>query len=237
MVQRYNPDYVMHAARFAPFARESEHGEFVKFSDYEALLSELASSRQINAQTLHVKLTMAETIKELTVRVNGQAMENQALKSGCGFFAYDPDNGFEEFKTKDEAIAAAESYIDYYRGEACDGWPDEVAQVSWGIIMQESTRVNERPRDKDDSCDPAIETVCDYTLLPNIETPATDAALAAIEARSITAALDSCSEYLDTDCVMDRLGISYGDAELRSIGAMELCNALKSHAANIREAK
>ncbi|BEO43696.1 hypothetical protein SMQE13_30470 [Serratia marcescens] len=74
-------------------------------------------------------------------------------------------------------------------------------------------------------------------LIDAVETPATSAALAAIEARSITAALDSCSEYLDTDCVMDRLGISYGDAELRSIGATELCNALKSHAANIREAK
>ncbi|MBL0879412.1 hypothetical protein [Serratia ureilytica] len=76
-------------------------------------------------------------------------------------------------------------------------------------------------------------------ILPelNIETPATDAVLAAIEARSITAALDSCSEYLDTDCVMDRLEISYADAELRSIGAMEICNALKSHAAKIREAK
>ncbi|AOE99074.1 hypothetical protein ATE40_007355 [Serratia surfactantfaciens] len=81
MVQRYNPDYVMHAARFAPFARESEHGEFVKFSDYEALLSELASSRQINAQTLLVKLTMAETIKEQTDRVNALAVENAALKS------------------------------------------------------------------------------------------------------------------------------------------------------------
>lgn len=69
MVQRYNPDYVMHAARFEPFAREAEHGEYVKFSDYEALVSELASSRQINAQTLQVKLTMAETIKELTDRV------------------------------------------------------------------------------------------------------------------------------------------------------------------------
>ncbi|HGM5435527.1 TPA: hypothetical protein ACKPY3_002865, partial [Serratia marcescens] len=69
MVQRYNPDYVMHAARFEPFARENEHGEFVKFSDYEALVSELASSRQINAQTLQVKLTMAESIKKLTDRV------------------------------------------------------------------------------------------------------------------------------------------------------------------------
>ncbi|HGE8503716.1 hypothetical protein ACYZFV_15585 [Serratia ureilytica] len=118
------------------------------------------------------------------------AVENQAMKSGCGFFAYDPDNGFEEFKTKDEAIAAAESYIDYYRGEACDGWPDEVAQVSWGIIMQESTRVNERPRDKDDSCDPAIETVCDYALLPNIEPPATSAALAAIQAQGVEKAIE-----------------------------------------------
>ncbi|ASL91590.1 hypothetical protein BVG94_02525 [Serratia marcescens] len=80
MVQRYNPDYVMHAARFAPFARENEHGEYVKFSDYEALVSELASSRQINAQTLQVKLTMAEAIKELNARVNALAVENAAMK-------------------------------------------------------------------------------------------------------------------------------------------------------------
>lgn len=80
MVQRYNPDYVMHAARFAPFARENEQGEFVKFSDYEALLSELASSRQINAQTLLVKLTMAETIKKLTDRVNVLTLENAGFK-------------------------------------------------------------------------------------------------------------------------------------------------------------
>ncbi|HGM5165099.1 TPA: hypothetical protein ACKPZB_001439 [Serratia marcescens] len=79
MVQRYNPDYVMHAARFAPFAREAEHGEFVKFSDYEALVSELTSSQQINAQTLQVKLTMAETIKELTDRVNALAVRNEIL--------------------------------------------------------------------------------------------------------------------------------------------------------------
>lgn len=57
MVRRYNPDYVMHAARFAPFARENEHGEYVKFSDYEALVSELATSQQISTQTLQVKLT------------------------------------------------------------------------------------------------------------------------------------------------------------------------------------
>ncbi|BEL80115.1 hypothetical protein SM12BL3_14220 [Serratia marcescens] len=45
MVQRYNPDYVMHAARFEPFARENEHGELVKFSDYEVLKAERDAAR------------------------------------------------------------------------------------------------------------------------------------------------------------------------------------------------
>ncbi|EMH1202297.1 hypothetical protein V6A83_003748 [Serratia marcescens] len=79
-IKRFTPDYKMHAVRFEAFAREAEHGEFVKFSDYEALMSELASIRQINAQTLQVKLTMAEAIKELTARVNALAVENADLK-------------------------------------------------------------------------------------------------------------------------------------------------------------
>lgn len=141
-------------------------------------------------------MTEVLTYETLKAERDALAVENVALKSGCGFFAYDPDNGFEEFKTKDEAIAAAESYIDYYRGEACDGWPDEVAQVSWGIIMQESTRVNERPRTEDDSCDPNIKTVCDYALLPNIETPATSAALAAIRTESHIAGVEAAANRI-----------------------------------------
>ncbi|MBN5283340.1 hypothetical protein [Serratia ureilytica] len=116
MVQRFNPDYVMHAARFAPFARENEHGEFVKFSDYEALVSELASIRQINAQTLQVNLTMADAIKELTDRVNALAVENAALKSKASelvheasevYSAYnatikEPDGDFMDMQTLHE---------------------------------------------------------------------------------------------------------------------------------------
>ncbi|MBN5183639.1 hypothetical protein JY469_23735 [Serratia marcescens] len=54
MVQRYNPDYVMHAARFEPFARENEHGEFVKFSDYEVLKAE-RDAQQKRADALAVE--------------------------------------------------------------------------------------------------------------------------------------------------------------------------------------
>lgn len=214
MVQRYNPDYVMHAARFEPFAREAEHGEYVRFDAHQQKVSALEAERDALAD-----------------RVNALAVESAALKSGCGFFAYDPDNGFEQFKTKDEAIAAAESYIDYYRGEACDGWPDEVAQVSWGIIMQESTRVNERPRDKDDSCDPAIETVCDYALLPNIETPATDAALAAIQAQGVEKLIK---------LKMEQLASMHPDTHAFGATAESLraqINELQAFAAELREAK
>ncbi len=57
MVQRYNPDYVMHAARFEPFARENEHGEFVKFSDYEALKAE-RDAQQKRADALAVSCSL-----------------------------------------------------------------------------------------------------------------------------------------------------------------------------------
>ncbi|WP_273854441.1 hypothetical protein [Serratia liquefaciens] len=192
MIKRFNPDFSLSISHELAYMRETPEGGYVAQGDYATLFSELevvkadrdALERQLSMSEAKCKGYFSDAAAAL-VRCDALAVENAELKSGCGFFAYDPDNGFEEFKTKDEAIAAAESYIDYYRGEACDGWPDEVAQVSWGIIIQESTRVNERPRTEDDCCDPAIETVCDYALLPNIETQATDAALAAIEARGV----------------------------------------------------
>ncbi|KLE39709.1 hypothetical protein ABA78_07875 [Serratia sp. TEL] len=48
---------------------------------YEALKEKCDRLEQINAQTLQVKLTMAETIKEQTDRVNALAVENAALKA------------------------------------------------------------------------------------------------------------------------------------------------------------
>ena len=65
--------------------------------------------------------------------------------------------------------------------------------------------------------------------------PATDAYLAGIKADAITASLDACSDYLDTDCVMDRLDISYEDAEKRTSGAIEFHDAMVNFANQLRE--
>ena len=78
------------------------------------------------------------------------------------FFMFDPDNGFETYETAEEAKAAADEAIDYYRGEAGDGWPEEVSQVCWGEIKQETQQVGLRPLDKEDSG--SCEMICDYEL-------------------------------------------------------------------------
>ncbi|HGT8825832.1 TPA: hypothetical protein ACM4G9_000102 [Escherichia coli] len=106
------------------------------------------------------------------------AAENAALKAGAMYFSYGSEFSFECHKTAEEAIAAAEAAIDDYRGDACDGWSEEVESICWGVIIQQATKVGERKKRKCDRVSPWIERVCDYELRPNVETPATDAFLA-----------------------------------------------------------
>lgn len=67
------------------------------------------------------------------------------------------------------------------------------------------------------------------------ETPATDRIVAGIKADAITASLDACSDYLETDCVMDRLDISYEEADKRTSGAIEFHDAMVDFANQLRE--
>ncbi|MBE4973227.1 hypothetical protein IMX17_07435 [Serratia sp. X3] len=143
MVQRYNPDYVMHAARFAPFARENEHGEFVRFSDYESL-----------------------------------ALENAALKSaitGKAYIDFVTSNGWNPgMKTINGKFA---------------GFMD--AEIDFGCMAYDHAK----------------------KLIDAVETPATDAALAAIQAQ----------------------GVEKAAAKL--YGSGYVFEVLMRHAAELREAK
>ncbi|HBZ4134622.1 TPA: hypothetical protein MG589_25040 [Klebsiella pneumoniae] len=67
------------------------------------------------------------------------------------------------------------------------------------------------------------------------QTPATDRIVAGVKADAITASLDACSDYLETDCVMDRLDISYEEAEKRTSGAIEFHDAMVDFANQVRE--
>lgn len=78
------------------------------------------------------------------------------------YFSYCNDTGFELFKTEQEAINSANDIIDYFRGEAADGWSDDVDSVCWGIVSQEATQVGLRKADCDDKT--SCKMVCDYIL-------------------------------------------------------------------------
>lgn len=139
MVQKYNPDYVMHAARFAPFARENEHGEFVKFSDYEVLKAERDALAVENA-------ALKDVLENICCRDNEPEYHDCGM--GCGL--------------EDRGI------IDRYAAMA-HGWESAMERVYEEVI-------------------PFIED------LP--ETPATDAALAAIRKESHIAGIQAAADRI-----------------------------------------
>ncbi|HBD5506333.1 TPA: hNH endonuclease [Escherichia coli] len=179
------------------------------------------------------------TIDNLEAKCAALAAENAGLKAGHSYFSYGSEHNFEWHKTAEEAIESAEAAIDDYRGDACDGWSEEVDSICWGIIMQSSTKVGERPRNEDDCCDPAIDTICDYALLPNIDTPATDAFLSEVRAQGVDAAIEAAKnlvaqeyEYKDfkaaqSDCCM------HPGSDL--VGKVEMTEWLVDFAAQLRK--
>ncbi|WP_334650348.1 hypothetical protein [Klebsiella oxytoca] len=152
-------------------------------------------------------LSIRETkVMELAKAYLDVAAENVALKAGASYFSYGSEHNFEWHKTAEEAVEAAEAAIDDYRGDACDGWSEEVDSICWGIIMQSSTKVGERPRNEDDRCDPAIDTVCDYALLPNIETPTTARIVAGIKADGVTLVKSAFEMHIQSpSCYQDEM--------------------------------
>lgn len=122
---------------------------------YEALKAKCDHLEQINAQTLQVKLTMAETIKELTDRVNALAVENAAMKSaitGKAYLDFVTSNGWNPgMKTINGKFA---------------GFMD--AEIDFGCMAYDHAK----------------------KLIDAVETPATSAALAAIQAQGVDKAIE-----------------------------------------------
>ena len=175
----------------------------------------------MNIETVNELIASLESAGELSIKESKYlelakayqqlAAENLGLKAGASYFSYGSEHNFEWHKTAEEAVEAAEAAIDEYRGDACDGWSEEVDSICWGIIMQSSTKVGERPRNEDDCCDPAIDTVCDYALLPNIETPATDRIVAGIKADGVEEFIGLLQQHVDEgDFVGDEVAVIVG---------------------------
>lgn len=132
-------------------------------------------------------MTQCPAGADLLAHIERLTAESVQLRSGPqGFFCYDSDSGYEEFPTMEKAIEAADAAIDYYRGEACDGWSEETSNVCWGIVMQKATQVDDRPVTPDDCLPDHVSYVCDFVLLPPLEHDALDS----IHARNVVSGID-----------------------------------------------
>lgn len=80
-IKRFTPDYAMHAARFEAFAREAEHGEYVRFDAHQQTVSALEAERdaqQKRADALAVenagfKHALSVILEHVDVTDKGQA--------------------------------------------------------------------------------------------------------------------------------------------------------------------
>ncbi|HBC7448619.1 hypothetical protein ACTVKF_18490 [Serratia marcescens] len=88
-IKRFTPDYKMHAVRFEAFAREAEHGEYVRFDAHQQAESALEAERDALAD-----------------RVNVLAVENAAMRAAIGDIADTLETGTDGmlFTAVDNAV-------------------------------------------------------------------------------------------------------------------------------------
>lgn len=252
-IKRFNPDYIMHAARFEPFARETEHGEFVRFEDHQQTMSALEAERDAQQK-----------------RADALALENQALKrerselSAIGELIRTQDNRitdqpFFAVMTKREIVGSEDhdcdricwvenqsgNYVEatetqHRRLEAIyqakyevrDGWDryamKEIDVFVTGCFTEQGCKdyINKNGHNLNK---PFIYAFGSYRndeyqtvrkfIMQMPETPATDAALAAIQAQAIE---DAVKKVLSVDTIASTTVISH---------------LLRTYATELREAK
>ncbi|WP_105604542.1 Rossmann-fold NAD(P)-binding domain-containing protein [Cronobacter sakazakii] len=159
-------------------------------------------------------------LKAATQRSEELAAENAALKAGVKYFSYSEMAGFEEHSTADLAQKSADADLAGERDEASsEGWSEETDTICWGVILQKAVENKfEKPSEEN-----GWIGWSDYALLPNIETPATDAFLREVRASAVDAVCLKISNSI-VSCRQDEM-----------IGLDEAVNIASDYATELRQ--
>ncbi len=86
------------------------------------------------------------------------------------YFAYDPNDCCQLFKTKEEAIEFCKKALETYHEECYDdGWDEDVELLCWGEIKEIATICDVEPwpnDDNDEDFEPPFEYSCNYKMKP-----------------------------------------------------------------------
>nr|WP_242567832.1 hypothetical protein [Cronobacter sakazakii] len=153
--------------------------ELAKCLDSNTPLIDIA--KMLSKMATQLDVTTA-ALREKTKQCDALATENALLKAGVKYFSYSEMAGFEEHSTADLAQKSADADLAGERDEASsEGWSEETDTICWGVILQKAVENKfEKPSEEN-----GWNGWSDYALLPNIETPATDAFLREVRASFI----------------------------------------------------
>ncbi|CAI1948724.1 Uncharacterised protein [Serratia marcescens] len=68
-IKRFTPDYKMHAVRFEAFAREAEHGEYVRFDAHQQKVSALEAERDAQQKRADVLAVESVELRHIAERI------------------------------------------------------------------------------------------------------------------------------------------------------------------------
>lgn len=115
------------------------------------------------------------------------------------YFAYNPE-GFDTFKTLDEARKSAQESVDWYRDNIDDGWDEGVEQVCYGVILGAVVETENREPDEDEKEYMDCDKIVDYGLKHFREpTPASEVTDAMVERLAIHLATKESANYKTLD--------------------------------------
>lgn len=85
------------------------------------------------------------------------------------WYSIDPEQGVEVWGSPEEAKAAAESSLEYYRDRSSDGWHEQMEAIEWGELIPHgwAKEVDRVEREDDDTglCERlGADYRCDYVL-------------------------------------------------------------------------
>lgn len=193
-IKRFTPDYKMHAVRFEAFAREAEHGEYVRFDAHQQTVSALEAERDALADRVNALAVENARYSMSAGQADQRMAESRAVRSALGF---NPDA--EDVSPSDlvEAINQITAELCVIRtanpqplGPAMDAAIDafnaeempETGMLNAYFIMRDSIRV---------------------------ETPATDAAVREIEAQGVEKFADFLDSPIDGQhCYQNEVGLA-----------------------------
>lgn len=158
-IQRFTPDYKMHAVRFEAFAREAEHGEYVRFDAHQQEVIALKAERDalaVENQALSAALSLISGSYGLSPHIQSMcavdtpttdaalaAIQAQAKAEAIEQLAIQleqlPDDAFDVLSD----AAEFETYQEEHHTFVSISNPRAVANAVLSLVEEQSTELRE----------------------------------------------------------------------------------------------